>query len=56
MKDFEDNILCFCDYCKDPIFVDEAFVGINGNKYHKFCYKQMRNGVSLFEDEVEDEI
>jgi len=46
------DILGYCSYCKDPIFVDDDYEDKVGRLYHSFCWFQKTNYISPYEEQV----
>jgi len=45
-----EEIISYCDYCKDPIFKGDSIVIEYGKIYHKFCHTQ-KNTYYFYLDE-----
>lgn len=52
MKNLNDDIVVYCTYCKEPIFINEAYVVDNEEYYHWDCFNQMNTGIDCFGDSI----
>jgi len=44
-----DEILGFCLYCKEPITIYDKYKVLNGDFYHKNCYKLIKEDTDYFD-------
>lgn len=55
MEKYEDSILYYCYYCKNPILNDDDYVVKRCHPYHIDCYRTMHMYVDDFGDFINDE-
>ena len=48
----EDEVIGYCNYCKDEIYEHDDFVSNNGKRFHLDCYKLIQEELEADESEA----